>query len=119
MSRLLAGYAAGRLAFGAAAMLAPATVAELLVGPDGRADAPRTLMGNFGTRDVLLGAGLAHALATGGPARPWLAAGFGADVLDTAVQIRERDAIPPDKLAPGLAFAGIAAVAGAVLLRRC
>ena len=117
MSRLLAGYAAGRFAFGAAAMLAPARVGELLLGPEGREDAPRTLMGNFGTRDVLLGAGLAHALTTGGPARPGLAASFAADVLDTAVQLRERDAIPSDKLLPGVLFAAGSALAGAVLLK--
>jgi hypothetical protein len=116
MSRLLAGYAAGRIAFGAAALAAPARVADVLVGPSGREVAPRTLMANFGTRDVLLGAGLARALASGEGARAWLAAGFAADVLDVGVQLREWSDLPEDKRLPGVLFAGVAAVGGAALL---
>jgi hypothetical protein len=116
MSRLLAGYASGRVAFGVAALLAPARVADMLVGPSGRAAAARTLMANFGTRDVLLGAGLARALATGEGARAWLAAGFAADVLDVGVQLREWGELPADKRVPGVAFAGVAALGGAALL---
>ena len=117
MNSRLALYAAGRLGFGAAAMLAPGRVGALLLGPEGHSDPIRPLMASYGTRDVLLGAGLVHALAADRSPRPWLAAGCAADVLDVAVQLKEREAIPDDKLVPGLLFAGLAAVAGGVLLK--
>jgi hypothetical protein len=115
---LVPAYAAGRLLFGVGAMLAPRAVGELLVGPAAREPVPRTLMGNFGTRDAILGAGLLHALASDGPRRPWLAAGLAADVLDTVVQLREWKELPADKRLPGVVFAAGAAVVGAALLAR-
>jgi peptide-methionine (R)-S-oxide reductase len=115
-ARQLTVYGIGRAAFGAGAMAAPGLTAEILVGPTGREFAPRTLMGNFGTRDVILGAGMLHAVRSGGPTRPWLAAGFAADVLDTVVQLREWKELPPGRRAAGVGSAAGAAVLGAVLL---
>jgi hypothetical protein len=115
MSGLLSGYAFGRVAFGVAAMVAPAAVGRMLLGEEGDRPVTRALMGNFGTRDVLLGAGLMHAVRSGAPARPWLVAGIGADVLDTVVQLRAWNDLQPDRRVPGVAFALVAAAAGGAL----
>ncbi len=104
-ARLLNVYGIGRAAFGAGAMAAPGLAAEIFMGPKGRDVAPRTLMGNFGTRDVILGAGMLHAVRSGGPARPWLAAGFAADVLDTVVLLRGWKDLPAGKRAAGVGSA--------------
>lgn len=116
IARMHETYALGRLAFGAGAVLAPGASAQLLLGPEGRKPAPRTLMANFGTRDVLLGAGLLHALRERGPTKPWVVAGFAADVLDTLVQLREYRDLPPGRRAAGVGSAAAAAAIGAGLL---
>ena len=116
IARLHQSYAIGRLAFGAGALIAPKPSARLLLGPAGEEPAPRTLMANFGTRDVLLGAGLLHALRDRGPTRPWVVAGFAADVLDTVVQLREWQDLPAGRRAAGVGSAVAAAAVGAGLL---
>ena len=116
IARMHQSYALGRLAFGAGAVIAPKPSAQLLLGPQGAEPGARTLMANFGTRDVLLGAGLLHALRERGPTKPWVVAGFAADVLDTLVQLREWNALPPGRRAAGVASAAGAAATGAVLL---
>ncbi|HEX8083253.1 MAG TPA: hypothetical protein VF529_03120 [Solirubrobacteraceae bacterium] len=119
-ARALTAYGLGRLAFGAAGLVAPAAVGEALVGEGAREGAARILMGNFATRDVLLGLGVLHAARGGGgeDVRRWLVAGTASDVLDALVQLREWRDLPPDRRVAGVAFSAVAAAGGAMLLLR-
>ena len=116
MKGVLKAYGWSRIAFGAAGLIAPGPLAEMLVGRDGRNTGARTLMANFATRDVVLGSGLLHAVAANDPAVPWVAAGLASDLLDTVVQLREWGSLPPDRRVRGVAMSGAAAVGSAVTL---
>ena len=111
-------YGLSRLAFGAGLLAAPAQIGGGLIGADAQQPSPRALLRFYGTRDTLLGLGALQASMRGEGVTPWIAAGIGADVLDVAVQVLEREAIPEPQRAPGLLLAAGAALAGAVVLAR-
>jgi hypothetical protein len=119
MQRFLeAGYALGRLAFGAGLLTAPERLGGVLLGERiGNPDV-RMSFRFYGTRDVVLGLGTLGAVVAEGEVAPWLLAGIASDVLDSALQLAEWSELPPDKRLPGLLAALAAAGAGAALLAR-
>jgi hypothetical protein len=115
---LEAVYALGRLAFGAGLMAAPRELGGVLLGDEAREPGVRIALRTYGTRDVVLGLGTLRAVAGGGDAGPWLAAGVASDVLDATVQLGEWSDLPPDKRLLGVLMALGAAGAGVALLAR-
>jgi hypothetical protein len=112
----MALYAFGRMAFGVAALAAPAALGRALAG-DGAAepDAGAFLRG-MGGREIGLGLGILAMLRTGGPVRPWLIAAVLGDSSDIAGIARTWRHLPPDKRWLSLGTAGAAAAVGAALL---
>jgi hypothetical protein len=98
-------HAAGRVAMGAALMLAPARIGGAWVGRLGRRPQAQVVTTALGARDVGIGAGALLALAQGSGARPWIAAGALADAADVAATLRGRGSLPP------LAVAGVSVLA--------
>lgn len=116
--KLLTTYALGRLAFGAAALAAPATTGRMLAGAGGATPDAQAFLRGMGGREVGLATGLLLARRGGASPKPWLLAGVlfdSGDVAGIAGAWREMD---PGKRVPGVAMAGAAAVAGVVLLAR-
>ena len=114
----IAAYGLGRLAFGAGLIGAPRQFGAVLLGDEAEHPTVRISLRVYGTRDLLLGIGALATLARRGNARPWVAAGVAADVLDTAIQLGEWDDMPADKRLLGVLSAVGAAVGGAALLAR-
>jgi hypothetical protein len=113
---LVRTYALGRLAFGGAALAAPALTGRLLAGEGGAtADAGAFLRG-MGGRELGIGLGLLRAERAGDAVAPWLVAGVLADAGDAFGIAGGWAGLAPDKRVPGIAMAGAAAVAGIVLL---
>jgi hypothetical protein len=109
-------YTVGRMAFGVAALVAPAVVGRLLAGaPAAEPDAQAFLRG-MGGREIGLALGLLAALRADGPVRPWLIAGVLADSSDLAGIAGTWQHLPPAKRWLGLGTAGGAAAMGATLL---
>ena len=111
-------YGLGRLAFGAALMASPSGFGSLLVGEAARTPDTRISLRLYGTRDVVLGLGALRAVAGGGDPAPWVVTGVMSDALDTAVQLREWEDIPPDRRVSGVLAAMAAAGAGVYVLAR-
>jgi hypothetical protein len=99
----------GRVAIGAALVLAPKLVLRPWIGEVGNATGTRVLGAGFGARDLAMGAGTVHALRTGGPVRPWLLASAVVDAVDFAATFAGRRALP----AGGAAATCILAATGA------
>jgi hypothetical protein len=78
-------FAAGRVAFGAAMLLAPRKVAHGWIGDDVERPPVELLVRAVGARDLVLGGGALLALVSGQPAKGWLRAGVAADLADTAL----------------------------------
>jgi hypothetical protein len=116
--RIVTAYALSRLAFGVAALAAPATTGRLLAGEGGAAPDAQAFLRGMGGREVGLATGLLLAQREGASAKPWLLAGMlfdSGDVAGISGAWREMD---PAKRVPGVAMAGAAAIAGAILLAR-
>jgi hypothetical protein len=101
----------GRVAIGAALVLAPQLVLRSWLGEVGNTTGARVLGAGFGARDIVVGAGAIHALNTGGPVRPWLLASAFTDAVDVAATFAGRRALPPAGAAATcvLAATGVAA----------
>jgi hypothetical protein len=84
----------GRVAIGAALVLAPKLVLRPWIGEVGNTTGARALGAGFGARDVVIGAGAIHALSTGGPIRPWLLGSALSDAVDFTATIAARRALP-------------------------
>lgn len=113
--RLETAYGLGRLAFGAALIVAPRQFGRMFLGDEAAEPAVRIALRTYGTRDVVLGLGTLRAVSAGADPRPWLTAGITADALDTAIQIGEFSDLPPDKRVLGVLMALGAAGAGLAL----
>jgi len=79
--------AAGRIAIGAAMLVAPRRAAASWLGPQTGQGAASVLARAFGAREVAVGAGSLWALDRGDPVRPWVMAGIVCDGLDTAATV--------------------------------
>jgi hypothetical protein len=116
--KLLTAYALGRVIFGVASLAAPAVAGRTLAGPGGALPDAQAFLRGMGGREIGLGLGLLAAVRSGGPVRPWLIAGVLADGSDLAGIAGAWPHMPVAKRRLGLATAGSAAGAGALLLAR-
>lgn len=115
--RMLASlFAAGRVAFGLAMLVAPERLARSWVGSDGDTLGGRVLTRSLGARDIALGAGTLGALKSGRGVRSWLLAGALADAADIAGTVAAGDGIPSAGRRNTTAIALLALVLGAWLL---
>ena len=109
-------YGIGRMAFGAALFATPSTVGRLLLNAEATPHTTSALRA-YGTRDLVIGAGVVASVQRGRDPSPFLAAGIASDALDTTAQLIDWRHLPPDRRVPGLVFAIGAGVVGRVLLR--
>ena len=111
---LARAMAIGRVAFGAAFVLAPRLSAAGWIGRDSRRSGTQVFITGLGGRDLALGAGILAALDRGG-AKPWLVAALASDASDLVGTLRSRDGIPSLGTVAGTLIAGSATAAGAWL----
>jgi hypothetical protein len=109
-------YAVGRMAFGVAALVAPAQIGRALAGAGGAEPDAQAFLRGIGGREIGLALGLFATLRADGPVRPWLIAGVLADSADIAGIAGTWRHLSPAKRRLGLATAGSAAAVGAALL---
>jgi hypothetical protein len=103
-------HARGRMAVGAALVLAPGLAGSPWIGADASRPAVKVLARALGVRDFALGLGIAVALDRGGPARGWLEAAALADAVDLVATLVAGASIPP------AGRRAVALVAGASML---
>jgi hypothetical protein len=81
--RLVALWAALRIALGVVALAKPRLASRAWVGPDAAHGLTPVVLGRAaGGRDIALGAGAVACTLTGAPLRLWVLAGGGADAVD-------------------------------------
>lgn len=97
---------AGRVAFGAALMLAPEVVARGWIGEPASSAGGKVAVRAVGARDAILGLGVLLALWRGGPARGWVEAGAAADIADIAIALGSFSSMPPLGRFTTIALAG-------------
>lgn len=107
---LVAGIALGRLALGAALLVAPRkVVGPGWIGAEAERPVPGVLLRAVGARDVALAAGTLLALKQGASLKPWVAGGALADGADFVSTLAAGQAIPPQ------GRAGVGLLAGGAL----
>lgn len=114
VDQLLKQLALGRVAFGAATLLAPRLATKSIGlggGPDGGRD---YLARAFGAREIALGAG--YLLAKGPARRTWARLGLVVDGLDTLSAVKSRGVVPFRVTAAGAVVSAGAAAVGAAAL---
>ncbi len=104
--------ATGRIVIGAGLTAAPGLVGRPWVGGVADTTGARALSAGFGARDIAIGAGLARALQSGGPARGWLLAGAFADAVDFTATLAARRSLPRFGVLSTGALAATGVVAG-------
>jgi hypothetical protein len=117
--RLVIGYAALRIGYAAALLVAPERTARPWLGKVTEEAGTTIAVRGLGARDLALSAGALASAASGRPARAWLAACAASDAADLlATLVADGDRLPP-KAKPGtVAAAGIFGAAAAVLATR-
>src|SRR6476619_3964440 len=110
--------ARGRIAIGAAALVAPGPGGRVMFGRYGSEPGMKALVRMLGGRDLVLGLGVVIALDRGAPVRGWLEAGVVADTVDLVAAVLARDDMPQTAYLNTVALAGGAALAGLWLSRR-
>jgi hypothetical protein len=86
--------ARGRMAIGAALVVAPRLAGPMWIGDDASSRAVKLLARALGARDVALGLGTAVALDQGKPVRGWLEGAALADAVDLVATFAAGDSIP-------------------------
>jgi hypothetical protein len=86
--------ARGRMAVGAALVVAPRLAGPMWIGEDANSRAVKVLARAFGARDLALGLGTAVALDRGKPVRGWLEGAALADAVDLVATFAAGDSIP-------------------------
>jgi hypothetical protein len=109
--------ARGRMAIGAALLIAPRLAGPMWIGGDADRRAVRVLARGLGARDLALGLGIAVALDRGAPVRGWLEGAALADGGDLLATVLARDSIPPGARRTVALIAGASMVACAALAR--
>lgn len=109
-------FAAGRGAFGAGLIAAPARLAAGWIGGDAERRPPQVAIRGLGARDVAIAGGTVVATIAGQPLRPWLAAAAACDLSDIAVTYAAGDTLPGRARIGTVALAGVSALAGAALI---
>ena len=112
-STLAIAFGAGRVLVGVALLAAPRSVARSWVGAD---DTPASVLTRcLGARDLVIGAGLALAVARDRDPAPWLAGGVLADSIDGIATFAAGGDIPSNGRVGTTALAGGSALFGAWL----
>ena len=107
--------AAGRVAIGAALLVAPQAVTRAWTGPTGALPGAKLLGRGLGVRDLMLGVGVINALDRGDPrAQDWVRASAVADVGDAVATALAFRHLPKRSRYGVLLLAAGAAVAGFV-----
>lgn len=107
-----AALALGRVALGAALIVAPERIARSWIGPAGTERSVEVMARAVGIRDVAIGVGGAAALLSkSGSARDWMLAAAAADTGDLVATLLARDVVP----ANGVAAVGVLAGGSAVV----
>jgi hypothetical protein len=109
--------ARGRMAVGAAFLLAPGLAGRLWVGGEAARPASKVLGRAFGVRDLALGLGVVIAIDRGAPVRGWLEGSAMSDAGDTLAGLLNLDALPP-AIRPGVLALGAGSAAVAAWLSR-
>lgn len=109
--------ARGRMAIGAALVLAPRLAGPMWIGRDADSRAVNVLARGLGARDLALGLGMAVALDRGAPVRGWLEGAALADGVDLVSTLLAGDAIPASKRRAVALIAGASLIACAALAR--
>jgi hypothetical protein len=87
--------ARGRMAFGAAFLVAPGLAARGWVGADAMRPGTRVITRALGARDLALGLGVVIAIDRGAPVRGWLEASALSDGVDLLATLVGGRALPP------------------------
>jgi hypothetical protein len=109
--------ARGRMAIGAALVLAPRLAGPMWIGRDADSRAVHVLARGLGARDLALGLGTAVALDRGAPVRGWLEGAALADGVDLVSTLLAGDSIPASKRRAVALIAGASLIACAALAR--
>ena len=109
--------ARGRMAIGAALVLAPRLAGPMWIGRDADSRAVNVLARGLGARDLALGLGTAVALDRGAPVRGWLEGAALADGVDLVSTLLAGDSIPAGKRRAVVLIAGASLIACAALAR--
>ena len=109
--------AAGRIAIGAACVVAPRLAGAAWIGPDAHRPGTTVFARALGARDVLLGLMVLHTVDHPDVAPRWLSATAACDAVDCAAAAKVRDELPAGRGAFGIALAGGSAAAGLTLSR--
>jgi hypothetical protein len=109
--------AVGRIAIGAAFLVAPRTSAAGLMGADGRRPGTTVLSRALGARDMLLGFMVLHTVDHPEVAPRWLSATSACDAVDALAMGAVRDELPRARGSFGIALAAGAAATGFALSR--
>ncbi len=117
MRTLARQQALGRVAVGAAFVVAPTTAGRAWVGGDAGRPGARVIAAAFGVRDLALGLGAAYSLGLGYGARPWLLAGVAADGVDLLATLRAREQLPRVAATGSAALASASIALGLAALR--
>jgi hypothetical protein len=86
--------ARGRMAIGAALVLAPRLAGPIWIGGEANSRAVKVLARGLGARDLALGLGTAVALDRGKPVRGWLEGAALADAVDLVATFVAGESIP-------------------------
>jgi hypothetical protein len=108
-------YAAGRVAIGAAALLAPRPLGRVWLGAPGATRAGGVVLRALGVRDLVLGAIALHTLDHPEVAPRWQRTCAAVDAVDFAATAAARDELPPVGSAVVMAMAAAGAATGAWL----
>ena len=109
--------ARGRMAIGAALLVAPRLIGPMWVGDDGERPTVKQLARAVGVRDLVVGLGTAVALDRGAPVRGWLEGAAVADTVDFVATLATGDSIPRRARGGVLLIAAVSAVSCALLSR--
>jgi hypothetical protein len=108
-------YAAGRVAIGVVALLAPRLVGRVWLGAVGGTPGGGAVMRALGVRDLVLGGIALHTVDHPDVAPRWQRTCAAVDAVDFAATAVARDALPPLGSALVMAMAGGGAATGAWL----
>jgi hypothetical protein len=115
---LAMSLARGRIAFGAAAVLAPGLAARAMGGRSASEGITPMLVRMLGARDLALGLGTVIAVDRGAPVRGWVEGSALSDAVDCLASVLARERLSPTAFRATAGIAAASALAGGLLSRR-